>query len=88
MYRLLIETDLDFSIKYLGVLYNEFTIIIWMEDPKMLNEIQILGPHGTELTQKTKFTEIARDLHLIKQNPEEYYSSLGGNRGCDWTPMM
>lgn len=86
-YSMLVQTDYDFSIKFKGREYYSYQFYIRFDNPKELDEIEILGPHGKPFNKHVKCTEIIEAIKKIKQNPNESFDTTGGNRGVAyWAP--
>ena len=87
MYELYVETDDDFSFMFNGMLFAGCPETLFINDFDDLNDIEVLGPHGTPHTDRTKSYEFIMALDHIKAKPTEEYNSLGGNRGVKWAKV-
>jgi len=83
---LIFETDYDFSIKYKNKVLIDYQIDLRLTGPEELEHIELLGPYGTPLDDKTKCYEAIQGLTRIKANPSKHFSNRGGNRGVEWFP--
>ena len=81
---LTVETDWDFSLIIAGELFCESEFSVEIYSIETLNSIQISGPFGSPTGGKS--WEIEDALEQIKNNPTEFFSNLGGNRGAMWYP--
>jgi len=86
-YLLNIETDWDFAIKFRGEIFSEYEIDITLDSVEELDEIELLGPFATPLSEDTKVWEFNQAMEAIKANPDQSFCNQGGNRGVDWTPL-
>ena len=82
-YSIYFESDDDFSIKFKDKTYygDEYIFFNSIDD---LDEMEVLGPWGGERKEHTKCWEWEEGIKAIKQNPEENYRRLGGNRGLEF----
>lgn len=80
-HRMLVQTDLDFSIRFKGKLYSEYSFFVLFDSPEELDQIEILGPYGTSRHTNTKCSELVEAIKRIQQNPRESFDTTGGNRG-------
>jgi hypothetical protein len=87
-YCFYIETDNDFSLEFKGELHAGCGITLHLDDVKQLDEIKLLGPFGTPLSENSKTGEYLYGVGLIKAAPEEQLCTLGGNRGVHWIPNI
>jgi hypothetical protein len=82
-YVLSVETDWDFSLKYNNVVYSDYEFYIIIDSVDELDKIEVLGPFGSG---KSSFDSFYEWIEIIKSNPDEHFSNLGGNRGISWGP--
>ena len=82
------ETDWDYSVNFKGKKYTDTEFLLPIESLEDIYEIRdnLGGPFGRELTQHTKVTEVLNGILEILDNPTEYFSNQGGNRGIVWYP--
>jgi len=90
-HTLMVETDWDFSIMLDGKLYSDCEFEIKLDSVKQLDEILVGGPFGSPpylpiAQSNCKVWELQEGLNAIRQNPEEIFGNMGGNRGIQWYP--
>ena len=83
-YTMNVETDYDFALKFQGVVYSDHDFVVHFNSIEELDEIEILGGFGTPFKESTKCHEFLEAVDRIKANPNESFSTLGGNRGVAW----
>lgn len=86
-FLLTVVTDDDFSLFFKGQLYTDHEISLDINDPSELNQIEVLGKWGNDLTDDVKCSEFTRGIEAIKSNPYTGYDSTGGNRGVNWVVL-
>ena len=86
-YKMLIETDLDFSLVFKGEEFVHQYIELVLESVDELDLIELRGPFLTDRTPDLKVYEFEEAVKAIKKNPDEYFSNTGGNRVVEWTPL-
>jgi hypothetical protein len=80
------ETDWDFSIKFKDKLYSQDEFTIRLSSVDELDEIEVFGPFG-DLLHRSNIWVVDEAVRVIKANPNEHFSNLGGNRGVEWVPL-
>lgn len=85
--HLTIQTDDDFSVSYKGKLYMSYDFNLTIDEIGDFDKIELLGRYGQPRNPLTKCYEIERDIKTIKDCPNEYLDTTGGNRGVVWQPV-
>ena len=81
---LTVQTDWDFSVVFKGVLYDDYSFELVIEDLSELDDIKLLGQFASPYSNKTKDSEFREGILKIKADPTVEFDDTSGNRGVEW----